>query len=340
MKTLYNEWDRHAAAWLRELIKSDLISDGRVDERSITELQAEELREYERIHFFAGIAGWELALDRAGWQREWPVWTASLPCQPWSTAGKQLGKDDERHLLPQFVELVRGLEPRIIFGEQVANAIRHGWLDDLCDTMEAEGYTVRAAVLTAAGQGAPHIRQRLYWAAIDQSWLSNPLCGRQQGQGQLGRPCDTEKDKNREIHRIVDACRDNDRLGNTKLHGFDASSFGRSPSQSENESRMQQLERPNTDYKDIEWVECRDGKSRPIKTNLKPTAVSMATRFPGGMVRDGNQGEPLNAEETSEARQIRLKGYGNAIQIDTAIFFIQSVMRYISQNKCDFNSIN
>lgn len=165
MKAYYNEFDKKAAAWLRELIKQGLITDGEVDDRSITDVQASDIRRFHRLHFFAGIAGWERALQIAGWPDDRPIVTASLPCTPFSVAGKGLGKSDERHLLPNFIELVKQSNWGTIIGEQVPSAIKHGWLDDLQTEMGREGYAVGSVVLTAAGSGAPHIRQRLYWVA-------------------------------------------------------------------------------------------------------------------------------------------------------------------------------
>ena len=83
----YNEFDPKAAAWLRELIKGGYIANGVVDERSITDVQPDELREYTQCHFFAGIGGWSYALRLAGWPDDRPVWTGSCPCQPFSAAG-------------------------------------------------------------------------------------------------------------------------------------------------------------------------------------------------------------------------------------------------------------
>lgn len=160
----YNEFDSKAAAWLRQLIKNRDITNGDVDDRSITEVTANDLKGYNRIHFFAGIGTWDYALNQAGWGYE-PVWTASLPCQPFSVAGKGLGKSDERHLLPHFIELVRQCRPATIFGEQVPGAIKHGWLDDLYAEMEACGYAVGSIIIGAHSVGAAHIRQRLYWMA-------------------------------------------------------------------------------------------------------------------------------------------------------------------------------
>ena len=161
----YNEYDKKTAMWLRELIKSGLIPDGIVDDRSIVEVNPDELRGYTQCHFFAGIGGWSVALQLAGWPADRPVWTGSCPCQPFSSAGKGLGDKDERHLWPVFFDLIRECRPDTVFGEQVASAIGHGWLDGISADLESEGYACGATVLGAHSVGAPHIRQRLYWVA-------------------------------------------------------------------------------------------------------------------------------------------------------------------------------
>lgn len=167
----YNEIDHNAAEWLRELISSGLIPDGDVDERSIIDVQKDDLRGYTQCHFFAGIGGWSLALKLSGWPEDRPVWTGSCPCQPYSTAGKQRGNADERDLWPAFFRLIAECNPEFVFGEQVENAIRHGWLDRVYTDLEGEGYSVRAAVLGAHSVGAPHRRYRLYWGGVR---MANP----------------------------------------------------------------------------------------------------------------------------------------------------------------------
>ena len=162
-KTYYNEFDPKAAAWLRELIAGGHIPAGDVDTRSIVDVKPEDLYGYEQCHFFAGIGGWAYALQLAGWSG--PVWSGSCPCQPFSVAGSQRGTADERHLWPQFARLIAECRPPVVFGEQVASKAGREWLAGVRADLEGMGYAVGAADLCAAGVGAPHIRQRLFWAA-------------------------------------------------------------------------------------------------------------------------------------------------------------------------------
>lgn len=161
----YNEIDPFAAQWLRNLIAKGLIADGDVDERSIKDVRAADLKGYTQCHFFAGIGGWSRALLLAGWSDARHVWTGSCPCQPFSVAGKQKAQADDRHLWPAWFALIRECRPAIIFGEQVTGAIAKGWLDDVYQGLEGEGYAVAAAVLPACSVGAPHKRDRVWFVA-------------------------------------------------------------------------------------------------------------------------------------------------------------------------------
>tara|TARA_R110000744_G_scaffold15463_4_gene43055 strand:+ start:331 stop:1167 length:837 start_codon:yes stop_codon:yes gene_type:complete len=188
----YNEFDPKVAAWLRQLIKNGNIADGIVDDRSILDVDANDLLGFNQHHFFAGVGVWSYALRNAGWEDDRPVWTASLPCQPFSIAGNHKGKEDERHLLPHFIELVKEFRPDTIFGEQVESAVRHGWLDDLYAEMEAEDYAVGSAVLGAHSVNKAHQRQRIYWVA--DSGMAN-----YERSGSQGRLCRGEDSKREDI---------------------------------------------------------------------------------------------------------------------------------------------
>ncbi|MDR2926130.1 MAG: DNA cytosine methyltransferase, partial [Azoarcus sp.] len=111
------------------------------------------------------MGGWPYALRLAGWPDGRAAWTGSCPCQPFSVAGKAKGADDARHLWPAWHRLLEVRRPPVIFGEQVDGAVRHGWLDIVSADLESLGYAVGAAVLPAAGAGAPHGRHRLFFVA-------------------------------------------------------------------------------------------------------------------------------------------------------------------------------
>lgn len=156
----FNEFEPFAAQWIR-----NLHPDSTVDERDIRQVDAASLTGFRRCHFFAGIAGWEYALSLAGWPAWRPAWTGSCPCQPLSSAGRRQGEKDERHLWPEFYRLIGEHRPGTVFGEQVGGDDGLEWLDGVSLDLEELGYAVAAADLCAAGQAAPHPRQRLFWVA-------------------------------------------------------------------------------------------------------------------------------------------------------------------------------
>jgi DNA (cytosine-5)-methyltransferase 1 len=160
----YNEIDPFKAEVIRQAMKAGAITEGEVDERSIVDVRAEDLRGFQRCHAFAGGAFWDLALNQAGWG-DAEVWTGSCPCPSFSVAGKGAGFNDPRHLWPEWFRLIRECRPRTVFGEQVNAAIGHGWLDLVSCDLEAEGYAIASAVVGAHSVGGPHRRQRLYFGA-------------------------------------------------------------------------------------------------------------------------------------------------------------------------------
>lgn len=159
----YNEIDPFCAEWLQNLIKKGLIADGVVDTRSITEVSYHDIKEFTQCHFFAGLGGWQYALRLAGWPDDRPVWTGSCPCQPFSVAGAKKGFTDDRHLWPVFYNLIQKCRPRIVFGEQVASADGIDWFSQVQIDLETAGYASAGLDLCAAGVGAPHTRQRIFW---------------------------------------------------------------------------------------------------------------------------------------------------------------------------------
>lgn len=162
---LYSDNNPANARWLANLAAAGRIPPGNVDDRDIRTVPPADLDGYTQVHLFAGIAGWPHALDLAGWPRDRPVWTFSCPCQPFSVAGKRKGTEDDRHVWPAVRSLIAALRPPECLGEQVGSPLGREWLARVRTDLAALGYEVCAADLPAASVGAPHRRQRLYFAA-------------------------------------------------------------------------------------------------------------------------------------------------------------------------------
>lgn len=102
------------------------------------------------------------------WRGKLDLITGGFPCQPYSTAGKRKGKDDDRHLWPDMLRAVREISPRYVVGENVRGLTSwNGGLvfDEVQADLEAEGYEVLPFLLPAAGVNAPHRRDRIWFIA-------------------------------------------------------------------------------------------------------------------------------------------------------------------------------
>jgi DNA (cytosine-5)-methyltransferase 1 len=300
----YNDNDPKAAAWLRELIKQNLIPPGDVDERSIEDVTKSDLKGYTQCHFFAGIGGWSEALRLAGWPADRPVWTGSCPCQPFSSAGKRQGEKDKRHLWPEFFRLIKECNPSVVFGEQVASPLGRKWLAGVRADLEALGYAVGAADLCAAGVGAPHIRQRLWWVA-------DSAVFRRYGRGQAATASVQGQCTKRE-GQYQEPQHDRELSGRPeRLCGIGrlADTTGRQCQQREG-SQRDLLQRSTDDcatgefdfWSNAIWIPCKDGKTRRISS--EPAFFPLADGVPG--------------------RVAMLRGFGNAIVPQVAAEFIKA----------------
>ena len=167
MTSFYNDNHPATGAWLQALVNAGELPSGRVQVCDVTEADPDNST---HCHWFAGIGGWPLALKMIGWPDATPVWTASLPCQSFSSAGKQRGFADDRHLWPAFRDHIAKHNPPILFGEQTQSKLGRDWLATVQDSLEALGYRTAAADLCGPLVGAPHQRQRLYWMAYAPGW--------------------------------------------------------------------------------------------------------------------------------------------------------------------------
>jgi len=151
---------------------------------------------------FSGIGGFDLAAHWCGWDNsfhceisdfcnsvlkhywpraeaikdirdyDWKKWNGKIdvlsggfPCQPYSVAGKRLGKEDPRHLWPDMLRTIRAICPRWVVAENVRGLI--SWnggmvFDEVQSDLEAAGYEVLPFLLPAAGVNAPHRRERIW----------------------------------------------------------------------------------------------------------------------------------------------------------------------------------
>lgn len=125
------------------------------------------------------------------------ILTGGFPCQPFSGAGKRKGTDDNRYLWPEYLRTIREVKPTFVIGENVAGILSMGerevfakvegrsvtrfadidkyeaiytrqekmLVNSICEDLEKEGYHVQPFIIPAAGVGAPHRRDRIWFIA-------------------------------------------------------------------------------------------------------------------------------------------------------------------------------
>lgn len=112
---------------------------------------------------------YEIIKEKSRWQPNEPtIIVGGFPCQPFSAAGKRKGTDDPRHLWPEMCRIIREVAPEWVVGENVRGLVN--WSDGLvfeqvCADLEAMSYEVQPFILPAAGVGAPHRRDRVWFVA-------------------------------------------------------------------------------------------------------------------------------------------------------------------------------
>jgi DNA (cytosine-5)-methyltransferase 1 len=352
MAAYYNEFDPYAAQWLTNLVEAGHIARGQVDSRSILEVTRESVGAATQAHFFAGIGVWSHALRLAGWPDDRPVWTGSCPCQPFSVAGRRKGTDDERHLWPEWRRLIAECLPPVVFGEQVASADGRAWFDAVRADLEALGYAVGAADLCAAGVGAPHIRQRLYFGAVrlaDADATGRGLVGRgglpevghaplrhdaggrgaarglgDTGGARAGRDAGAgpRAQEGTAVRAVGDASLAPGPirgLGDDDDEGLEGhAGHGQDGHQPGRDAAQPHGPTPTSGFwSDPDWVLCRDkpvNKWRPVEPGTFPLAH-------GAPARVG----PDGSMET-QPRVGKLRAYGNAIVSEVAATFVRSMM--------------
>lgn len=133
--------------------------------------------------------------ERTG-RRTVDIISGGFPCQPFSVAGKQRGKEDNRYLWPEMVRIIKELRPTWVVGENVTGIIRMA-LPDILSELEACGYRTRTFHIPASGVGARHHRYRVAIVGYSEHNGSSPAAvargtqktggGKQEGKKETGK---------------------------------------------------------------------------------------------------------------------------------------------------------
>jgi len=273
---------------------------------------------------FSGIGGFDLAAEWMGWDNlfhcEWnpfgqrvlkhhfpnsisynditktdftihegavDILTGGFPCQPYSSAGKRLGKEDERHLWPEMLRTIQQVKPRWVVGENVRGLTNwNGGLvfNEVQVELENEGYEVQPYLLPAAGVNAPHRRDRIWFIAYNDT---NSKCTR------LEHGYDARNIREKKI--------ETQSKRGTFTNDFKANGNGKEFTTDTNLSRFEterKLTKPTTQNKRIINKSCRW-----LKFPTKPPICG------------GNDGIPRELDSITfpKWRNESIKAYGNAI---------------------------
>lgn len=114
-----------------------------------------------------------------------------FPCTPFSVAGKQKGKEDDRYLWPEMVRIITELRPSIVIGENVSGFIKMG-LDTAISDLAGIGYESVTFSIPACAVDAPHLRQRVFVVGYSEKLHIND-CGnkREKSTAQVSKSGDT-----------------------------------------------------------------------------------------------------------------------------------------------------
>ena len=208
--------------------------------------------------------------------------TGGFPCQPYSAAGKRLGKADDRHLWPEMLRIIQEVQPRYVVGENVRGLLNwNGGLvfDEVQTDLENIGYEVTPYLLPACGVNAPHRRDRIWFVANANDNGDRRNARKYEGESGKERVC-----QRHEIQQLVES-------GEVQWDATHTSS--KRPS------------KPMADGK-------LEGGLRPTECSERPTWDTFPTQSP---ICGGNDGLPtkLDGITFSKWRKESIKSYGNAI---------------------------
>ena len=333
---------------------------------------------------FSGIGGFDLAAEWMGWENlfncEWEdfprqvlkhhfpnakqygdikeftatnyagridILTGGFPCQPYSTAGKRKGKEDERHLWPEMLRIIRECSPRWIVGENVRGLVNwNGGLvfEEVCADLETCGYSVQPFILPAAAVNAPHRRDRVWFVAHsnDDGTQRTPRGYASESRGEGIQ----ERDEVQQPHES-DALRklptDTDSLGNTpprtgkEIKGNGGGNNGLSKKRREQTQRADGLDGFSGDSPDTDGAGGRQDNRQGEPGQFDQTrSVGNWENFPtqpplcGG---DDGLSKELDGITFPKWRRESIKAYGNAIVPQVALRIFEAIQEYEKRTK-------
>ena len=317
---------------------------------------------------FSGIGGFDLAAEWMGWtnvfhcevnefgkkvlEHYWPnaisfgnvtdinfrpyrgtieIISGGFPCQPFSTSGKRLGSEDERHLWPEMLRAIREIQPRWVVGENVLGLTNwNGGLvfEEVQADLEAEGYEVQPFILPAASVNAPHRRDRVWFVAYSHGGAD----------GRTARKDERESAEERlqewnEVRQFVESGKVR---GNATNSDNGSESKDTIPARGEESDELYGLSRnaPDSDNKGLQRSEERGGANRSGKERnqqltrrLCPNWENFPTKPP---ICGGDDGLPreLDSITFSKWRNESIKAYGNAIVPQVAHQIFKAIEAY------------
>lgn len=219
--------------------------------------------------------------------------SGGFPCQPFSVAGKQRGKNDDRYLWPEMLRIIQEVKPKYVVGENVTGLIHLG-LDDVLTSLEIEGYTTETFNIPACSLGAPHKRERLWIVAYANSYADRDI--RKQDRKENGLPG---------IHRTEVCTRQSFRADTRDVA---------------NGSSQGLPERVSTGFGSISKTPTAQQGSKSTRTFTKANWSEFPTQSP---LCSGNDGVPPGLVRN---RAKQLKAYGNAIVPQVAFEIFKAIL--------------
>ncbi len=337
---------------------------------------------------FSGIGGFDLAAEWMGWDNlfncEWEefprkvlkhhfpnakqygdikefdaatyagridILTGGFPCQPYSTAGKRKGKEDERHLWPEMLRVIRECSPRWIVGENVRGLVNwNGGLvfEEVCADLETCGYSVQPFILGACAVNAPHRRDRVWFVAHANERNDGRTAG--EDAGESGEERIQERNsirKPKESDTLRQLSPDTDSLGNTpprtgkEIKGNGRGNNGLSKERREQTQRADGLDGFSGDSPDTdgELLEHRNGEratgeraDQEKRTQPLNGARGWETfpTEPPLCGRDDGISQRLDGITFPKWRRESIKAYGNAIVPQVALQIFKAIEAYES----------